>query len=108
MPVGKVPNPTQLKDLRKIALTSEFSLVYEGFIKDWILKDIKSQIDPAQFDSIRGTGTEHLLVCLMDKILDLLDKNKGAAVIASMVDWASAFDRQDSTLAIEKFINMGV
>ena len=25
-----------------------------------------------------------------------------------MVDWASAFERQDSTLAIEKFINMGV
>ena len=38
----------------------------------------------------------------------MLDKNKGAAVIASMVDWASAFDRQDSTLAIKKFINMGV
>ena len=38
----------------------------------------------------------------------MLDKNKGAAVIASMVDWASAFERQDSTLAIKKFINMGV
>ena len=72
-----------------LALTSEFSLLFEGFMKDWILKDIKMQIDPSQFGNIRGTGTEHLLVCLMDKILDLLDKNKGSAVIASMVDWAS-------------------
>ena len=30
------------------------------------------------------------------------------AVIASLVDWASAFDRQDATKAIEKFIKMGV
>ena len=25
-----------------------------------------------------------------------------------MIDWSSAFDRQDPTLAIEKFIKMGV
>ena len=25
-----------------------------------------------------------------------------------MVDWASAFDRQDPTLAIEKFLSIGV
>ena len=29
-------------------------------------------------------------------------------VIAAMVDWTSAFDRQDPTLAIQKFIKMGV
>ena len=30
------------------------------------------------------------------------------AVIAAMIDWSSAFDRQDPTLAIKKFINLGV
>ena len=41
--------------------------------------------------------------------MDLLDKNNNhSAVIASLVDWASAFDRQDATLAIKKFIQMGV
>ena len=44
----------------------------------------------------------------MDQILGLLDKNKGSAIIASMLDWSSAFDRQDSTLAIKKFIEMGI
>ena len=29
-------------------------------------------------------------------------------VIATSLDWAGAFDRQDPTLAIKKFINMGV
>ena len=55
------------------------------------------------------TSTEHLIVKLMDKILRLLDNNTNkSAVIASMLDWSSAFDRQDPTLAIEKFLKMGV
>ena len=108
VPVEKVPNPSQLKDLRKIALTSEFSLIFEGFMKDWILHDVQPKIDRSQFGNQKGSSTEHLLVCLMDQVLGLLDKNKGAAVIASMVDWASAFDRQDPTLAIEKFLSIGV
>ena len=45
----------------------------------------------------------------MDKLLKLLDNNSScSAVIAAMVDWVSAFDRQDPTLAIEKYIKMGV
>ena len=49
------------------------------------------------------------MVKLMDKLLNLLDKNTDhSAVIASLVDWSSAFDRQDATLAIQKFIQMGI
>ena len=43
----------------------------------------------------------------MDKILKLIDENKNqSAVIATMLDWASAFDRQDPTLAIRKFLKI--
>ena len=49
------------------------------------------------------------MVNLMDKLLRLLDNNNNSsAVIASLVDWVSAFDRQDPTLVIEKFIKLGV
>ena len=49
------------------------------------------------------------MVRLMDQILNLLYKNNNrSAVIASLVDWESAFDRQDATLAIQKFIQIGV
>ena len=66
-------------------------------------------MDKAQYGNQKGTTTEHLLVNLMDKILKLIDQNPNrSAVIASMLDWASAFDRQDPTLAIQKFIKMGV
>jgi hypothetical protein len=46
-----------------------------------------------------------MAVKLMDKIMKLIDQNPHrSAVVASMLDWSSAFDRQDPTLAIEKFI----
>ena len=109
IPAEKVSRPASVKDLRKISLTSEFSLVFEGILKDWIMEDIEPNIDRSQYGNRKGTSTEHLMVKLMDKILDLLDKNNNhSAVIASLVDWASAFDRQDATLAIQKFIKMGV
>ena len=109
VPTEKVNNPATLKQLRKISLTSEFSLVFEGFIKDWILEDISPKIDKSQYGNQKGTSTEHMVVNLMDRILRLLDNNNNqSAVIASLLDWSSAFDRQDPTLAIEKFLKMGV
>ena len=45
VPVPKVSNPQTPKDLRKISLKSEFSLVFESFLKDWILEDISVNLD---------------------------------------------------------------
>ena len=108
-PVPKVTHPKKLKDLRKISSTSDFSKVYEGFLRDWLMEDICENIDPGQFGGLKGSGTEHMLVCLVDRILYLLDAQTAqSAVIAAMVDWSAAFDMQDPTLAIQKFIKMGV
>ena len=78
-------------------------------MKDWILEDISPRIDKSQFGNQKATSTEHMLVKLMDRILKLIDQNPTrSAVVASMLDWASAFDRQDPTLAVKKFLSMGV
>ena len=54
-------------------------------------------------------GTEDMHVCLVNRILTLLDNNTDPiVVIAAMVDRASAFDRKDPTLGIQKFLKMGV
>ena len=54
-------------------------------------------------------GTEHMIVCIIDRILKLLDSHPDkSAIIAASLDWRAAFDRQDPTLAIMKFIEMGV
>ena len=39
-----------------------------------------------------------MMVCFIDRILSLLDKHQDkSAVIATSLDWAAAFDRQDPT-----------
>ena len=49
-----------------------------------------------------------MLVCLVDRILKLLDSTTdSSAVIATMIDWSNAFDRQDPSIAIQKFIKLG-
>ena len=108
-PIPKVTNPKVITDLRKIASTSNYSKCYEGFLKDWILEDISKNIDIGQFGGQSGTGTEHMIVCLLNRILLLLDRYPDkTAVIMTCLDWAAAFDRQDPTIAIQKFIKLGV
>ena len=73
------------------------------------MEDISPNIDPAQFGNQPGTGTDHMMVAMLDRILLMLDESDGhAAVITALIDWSSAFDRQDPTIAIQKFYNMGV
>ena len=108
-PAPKISEPETISDLRKIACTSDYSKLFEGFLKDWILEDISCNIDIGQFGGQPGIGTEHMLVCFVDRILKLLDTHQDrSAVIASCLDWSAAFDRQDPTIAIQKFIQLGV
>ena len=108
-PAPKVTHPKDISDLRKNACTSDYSKCFESFLKNWIIEDICANIDIGQFGGQKGLGTEHLIVCLVDRILHLLDTfNDKSAVIAAFVDWAAAFDRQDPTLAIKNFIKIGV
>ena len=102
-------HPEKITDLRKISCTSDFSKLFEGFIKDWIIEDISNKIDPGQFGGQQGIGTEHMIVSFVDRILKLLDTHPDkSAVVATCLDWSAAFDRQDPTLAISKFIQLGV
>ena len=108
-PVPKVTSPKVLKDLRKISCTSDYSKVHEDFLKEFILEVISENMDIGQFGGQKGTGTDHMIVCLLNRVLKLLDTNRDhSAVIAASIDWAAAFDRQDPTLAIKAFIEIGV
>ena len=50
-----------------------------------------------------------MIVCFLDRILKLLYNHPDrSAVLATCLDWSQAFDRQDQTIAILKFIKLGV
>ena len=83
-PAPKVTNPKVISDLRKISCTSDFSKLFERFLKDWIMEDISANIDIKQFGGQAGIGTEHMLVCYVDRILKLLDKNPDKSAIIAL------------------------
>ena len=68
-------------------------------------------MDPSQFGNVKGLSIQHYLVKMIDRILSILDTNNDDekyAVLAQLVDWSKAFDRQDPTKGIKSFIKNGV
>ena len=59
-PVPKITHPKEISDLRKISSTSDFSKIFESFLKDWIMEDVASKIDIGQYGGLPGIGTEHI------------------------------------------------
>ena len=77
-------------------------------MRKWITEDIDRNININQFAGRRGTGTEHLIIMMMDRVLQLLDKPGMSTVVATAIDWMGAFDRLDPTITVLKLINLGV
>ena len=81
-PAPKITHPKEISDLRKISCKSDYSKIFESFLKDWIMEDVGENLDIGQFGGLPGIGTEHMIVCLIDRILKLLDRHTdGSAVI---------------------------
>ena len=73
------------------------------------MEDVCTNIDIGQFGGQPGIGTEHMLVCFVDRILHLLDTHPDKSeVIATCLVLSAAFDRQDPTIAVKKLIQLGV
>ena len=109
--IPKVPQPKNIDDLRNISGLMNLNKVFEKVICKFIIEDMKTNLDPAQFANQKGLSTQHYLVLMLDRILQALDNNsKGEciAVLATMIDWKAAFPRQCPTLGIQSFIRNGV
>ena len=76
-PLAKVNSPTELKQLRKIVSTSDYSKLFENVLKDFILKDAEKNFDSRQFGARKGVGTQHLIVEFIDRVLKLLESSRG-------------------------------
>ena len=109
MPKGK-PNIIlkQLKDVRKIASTSDFSKIFEHFLLKFILSDISDKLSKTQYGGKKGVGTEHLLVSMIDTIRKYQDDPEHLSVVMNSYDWKSAFDKLDPTEVAIKCIKIGI
>ena len=54
-------------------------------------------MNPSLFENVEGLSIQHYLVKMVNKILTILDTNNEGekyAVLAQLIDWSKAFDRQ--------------
>ena len=110
-PVPKKFPPTSTDDLRKIAGTPNLSKLYEALLSESIISDLDPHMDPSQYGNKKGLSMNHYLINMINRILTMLDtnnKDEKYAIVAQLIDWSKAFDRQDPRLGIEAFIRNGV
>ena len=81
----------------KLLLILSFQIIHISYVS----------IDVKQYGGKKKTGTEHMIVALMDRVLTLLDSNNTkSAVLMAAADWAAAFDRGDPTKTTQKLITL--
>ena len=106
-PIAKVPEPMNEDDLRPISLTFSFSKILEQFVVSWLLKYIGKKMDFRQYGGTKGNSVNHYMIEFLNFILHETESGS-TAVLACLVDFSKAFNRQDHNILIEKLCKLGV
>ena len=106
-PIGKIPLPQTEDDLRPISLTAFFSKCMEQFIVSWLLEIIGSKMDFRQYGGMKGNSICHYLIEFINFIL-YHQESESTAVLACLIDFSKAFNRQDHSILITKLSDLGV
>ena len=107
-PIPKIPIPENEDDLRPISLTPFFSKVTEQFVVTWLLEYIGEKIDFRQYGGLRGNSITHYIIEFINFILSCQDSQDQTAIMACMVDFSKAFNRQNHNIILTKLSDMGV
>ena len=91
-PIPKTSHPATVNDLRNISCTLFISKVYESFVLAWLQQYVTLRKN--QYGGVRGSGTEHFLIDLWQRVLESLEDQRAAAVLTSL-DFSKAFNRLD-------------
>ena len=108
IPIAKIPQPLSEDDLRPISLTPFFSKVTEHFVVNWLLHYIEHKIDFRQYGGQKGNSINHYLIELVNFVLYNQDSSEQVAVLACLVDFKKAFNRQSHEILITKLSDLGV
>ena len=105
-PIAKIPQPQTEDDLRPISLTSFPSKVLEQFIVGWLLEAFGHKLDFRQYGGFRGNSINHYLMEFISFILHQQEM-ESTSVLACLVDFSKAFNRQDHSILITKLSDLG-
>ena len=80
----------------------------EQFVVMWLLEVIGDKGDFRQYGGTKGNSISHYLIEFINFILYNQDSQEPTAVLACLVDFSKAFNRQDHNILIKKLSDMGV
>ena len=105
LPLKKVQEPLTEDELRIISLTPFLSKIFEKIAVDWLMVCISDKLDVNQYGGRKGSSINHYLIDFISFILYNQDLKEPNAVLAAMVDFQKAFNRQDHLTLITKLCN---
>jgi hypothetical protein len=108
IPLQKQTNPENEDQLRIISLTSFFSKNFEHFVIQWLLNYVGDKLDPNQYGGQQGNSITHYLIEFINFVLYNQDMSNPRAVLAMMVDFKKAFNRQNHNKLVTLLSDMGV
>jgi hypothetical protein len=110
IPLNKVkPNQPQNEgQLRIISLTPFLSKTLERIIMDWLLEYEGDKLDWSQFGGRKGSSCNHYLVDMITYIQYNQDLKEPKAILAAMIDFEKAFNRQNHHILLTKLHDMNV
>ena len=80
----------------------------EHFVVVWLLEYIGDKIDFRQYGGLKGNSITHYIIEFINFILSSQDSTDQIAVMACLVDFSKAFNRQNHNILISKLSDMGV
>jgi hypothetical protein len=80
----------------------------EKIVLDSLLYHVGDKIDWKQYGGVKGSSVNHYLIDFISYILYNQDLKEPRAVLAAMVDYEKAFNRQNHNILITKLNDMGV
>ena len=110
-PVPKTYPCQRIDQLRNISQLFCFDKIMESLIAELMVSDMKPFMDASQYGNQKNVSIQHYLINMIHRILSAVDKNtvkETFAVIATYIDWSSAFPRQCPKLGVQSFIDNGV
>ena len=108
IPLQKVKDPQNEDQLRIMSFTAFLSKVMEKFVMEWLLFYIGDRIDWRQYGGQKGSSTAHYLIEFINFILYNQDLKESHAVLAVMIDFSKAFNRQDHNILLTLLCDLGV
>ena len=80
----------------------------DKFVIEWLLHYIGDRIDWRQYGGQQGSSIAHYLIEFINFILYNQDLKEPHAVLAVMIDFSKAFNRQDHNILLTLLCNLGV